>query len=134
MGEIEANLHTLLTSAVIIVQSQRAVCTVSVVIFAECTVATSKTEIYYSSSLKCVTTDWATGVWSPAEANNFSSSLCVQTSSEAHPASCPMDTGIPFAVGKARTGLDADHSPASGAEVKMSMSYTSSPPKHLHDV
>jgi hypothetical protein len=32
MGEIEAKLHTLLTSAVIIVQSQRAVYTVSVVI------------------------------------------------------------------------------------------------------
>jgi hypothetical protein len=36
----------------------------------------------------------------------------VQTSSEAHPASCPVDTG-----GKARPGRDADHSPAYSAEV-----------------
>jgi hypothetical protein len=31
--------------------------------------------------------DRATAVLSPAEAKNFSSSLCAQTSSEAHPAS-----------------------------------------------
>jgi hypothetical protein len=35
-----------------------------------------------------------TGVSSPAEANDFSSRLCVQTSSEAHPASCPVGAGI----------------------------------------
>jgi hypothetical protein len=55
----------------------------------------------------------ATGVWSQAEAKDFSSSLCVQTSSEAHPASYPMGTG-----GKAQPGREADHSPPSGAEVK----------------
>jgi hypothetical protein len=33
--------------------------------------------------------DRAIGVRSPAEAEDFSSSFCVQTSSEAHPASCP---------------------------------------------
>jgi hypothetical protein len=42
------------------------------------------------------TADWTTGVLSAAEANDFSSSLCVQTSSEAHPASYPMGTGSPF--------------------------------------
>jgi hypothetical protein len=39
----------------------------------------------------------------------FSSSLSVQTNSEAHPASYPMDTGGPFLGGKARLGRDADH-------------------------
>jgi hypothetical protein len=38
---------------------------------------------------------------SPAGAKDFSSSLCVQTSSGAHPASCPMSTGGPFPWGKA---------------------------------
>jgi hypothetical protein len=43
--------------------------------------------------------DRATGVRNPAEANYFSSSLCVQTSSEAHPASYPMGTGESFSRG-----------------------------------
>jgi hypothetical protein len=34
--------------------------------------------------------DQATLVRSPAEAKDFYSTLCVQTSSEAHPASCTM--------------------------------------------
>jgi hypothetical protein len=41
----------------------------------------------------------------------FSSSLCVQTGSAAHPASYPMGIGGPFSRGKARPGRDADHSP-----------------------
>jgi hypothetical protein len=61
--------------------------------------------------------DRAIGVRSPAGAKDFSSSLCVQTSSGAHPASCTMGTGGPFSGGKARTGRDADHSPPSSAEV-----------------
>jgi hypothetical protein len=44
---------------------------------------------------------------------DFPSSLCVQTSSEARPASYPMGTG-----GKAQPGRDGDHSPLSSAEVK----------------
>jgi hypothetical protein len=47
----------------------------------------------------------------------FSSSLCVQTGSGAHPASSTMGTGGPFLGGKARLGRDADHSPPSSAEV-----------------
>jgi hypothetical protein len=35
-------------------------------------------------------------VRSPAEVRDFSSNLCVQTGSEAHPASCTMDTGGGF--------------------------------------
>jgi hypothetical protein len=62
--------------------------------------------------------DRAIGVRSPAEAKDFSSSLCVQTGSEAHPASCTMGTGGTFPGGKARPGRDADHSPPSSAEVE----------------
>jgi hypothetical protein len=56
--------------------------------------------------------NWAIGVRSPAAAEDFSSSLCVQTGSGAHPASCN-----PFFGGKARPGRDADHSPPSSSEV-----------------
>jgi hypothetical protein len=65
-----------------------------------------------------MTTDWTIRDWPPAEANDFSSSLCVQTSSEAHPAPYPMSTGGTFHEGKARPGRDTDHSPPSSAEVK----------------
>jgi hypothetical protein len=61
--------------------------------------------------------DRAIGVRSPAGAKDFSSKLCVQTGSEAHPASCTMGTGGPFPWGKARPGRDTDHSPLSSAEV-----------------
>jgi hypothetical protein len=44
----------------------------------------------------CPTADWTTGLRSPAEAKDFSSSLCVQTGSEEHPASCTMGTVRPF--------------------------------------
>jgi hypothetical protein len=54
--------------------------------------------------------DRAIEVRSPAGAKDFLSSLCVQTGSGAHPASCTMGTGGPFSVGKARPGRDADHS------------------------
>jgi hypothetical protein len=60
--------------------------------------------------------DWAIGVRSMAGAKDFSS--CVQTGSEAHPASCTMGTGGSFLRGKAQPGRDADHSPLSSAKVK----------------
>jgi hypothetical protein len=59
----------------------------------------------------------AIGVRSPAGAKDFSSSLCVQAGSGAHPASCTMGTWGPFPGSKARPGRDADHSPPSSAEV-----------------
>jgi hypothetical protein len=46
----------------------------------------------------------AIGVRSPAGAKEFSSSLCVQTGSGAHPAFYPMGTGGPFPGGKAWPG------------------------------
>jgi hypothetical protein len=49
---------------------------------------------------------------------DFFSSLCVQTGSGAHPASCTMGTGGPFPGGKAQSGRDANHSPPSRAEVE----------------
>jgi hypothetical protein len=55
--------------------------------------------------------DRAIEVRFPEEAKDFSSSLCVQTGSGAHPASRTMGTG-----GKARPGRDVDHSPPSSAE------------------
>jgi hypothetical protein len=48
--------------------------------------------------------DRAIGVRSPAGAKDFSSSLCVQTGSEAHRASCPMGTGGPIPGGKSAAG------------------------------
>jgi hypothetical protein len=58
------------------------------------------------------------GVRSPTGAEDFYSSIFVQTGSGAHPASYPMGTGGPFPGGKERPGRDADHSPPSSAEVK----------------
>jgi hypothetical protein len=55
-------------------------------------------------------------VRSSAGVEDFSSNLCVQTGSGAHPASCPMGTGGPFPGGKARPGRNADDSPISNAE------------------
>jgi hypothetical protein len=62
--------------------------------------------------------DRAIGVRSPAGVKDFSSILCVQTGSGAHPASCTMGTRGPFPGGKARSGRAADHSPPSSAEVE----------------
>jgi hypothetical protein len=65
---------------------------------------------------------------------DFSSNLCVQTGSGAHPASCTMGTGGPFPGGKARPRRDADHSHHLVPKSWMSRSYTSSLPKLLHGV
>jgi hypothetical protein len=62
--------------------------------------------------------DLAIGVRSPAGTKDFSSNLCVQTGSGAHPASCTMRTGVLSPGVKARPGRDADHSPPSSAEVE----------------
>jgi hypothetical protein len=48
--------------------------------------------------------DRAIRVRSLAGAKDFSPSLCVQTGSGAHPASCPMGTGGPFPGGKSAAG------------------------------
>jgi hypothetical protein len=61
--------------------------------------------------------NWAIDVRSPAEAREFSSSLCDQTGSGAYPASCTMGTEGPFPRSKVRSGRDTDHSPPSSVEV-----------------
>jgi hypothetical protein len=71
-----------------------------------------------AQSVQCLTTGWTAGVRSPTEAEDFSSTLCVQTGSGAHPASRTVGTGGSFRGGKGRPGRDADHSPPSSAEVK----------------
>jgi hypothetical protein len=76
--------------------------------------------------------DRAIGVRSPAGAEDFSSILCVQTGSWAHPASCTMGTGGPFPGGKARPGRYADTHPHLVPRSWMSRSYTSSSRKRLH--
>jgi hypothetical protein len=48
--------------------------------------------------------DRAIRVRSPAGAKDFSSSLCVQTGSGPHPASCTLGTGGPFPGGKSDAG------------------------------
>jgi hypothetical protein len=48
--------------------------------------------------------DRAIDVRSPAGAKDFSSILCVQTGSGAHPASCTVGTGGPFPGGKSAAG------------------------------
>jgi hypothetical protein len=65
----------------------------------------------------CGLDDWAIEVRYLAQARDFSSDLCVQTDSEAHPVSCTMGTGDPFPGGKTRLGPDAENSPPSSAEV-----------------
>jgi hypothetical protein len=62
--------------------------------------------------------DRAIGVRSQQRQRDFSCDLCVQTGSEAHPASCTMGTGGLFPGGKARSGRDADYSPPSSSEVR----------------
>jgi hypothetical protein len=71
-----------------------------------------------AQSAKCLPTDWTARVRSPTAAENFSSNLCIQTGSGAHPASCTVGTGGSLSGDKGRPGRDADRSPPSSAEVK----------------
>jgi hypothetical protein len=54
----------------------------------------------------------------PGRAKDFSSSLYVLTSSEAHPAFYSRGTGGPFPGSRALRDRDADHSPLSTVEVR----------------
>jgi hypothetical protein len=63
--------------------------------------------------------DRAIEVRSPADAKGFfSSDLCVQTGSGAHPGSNPIGTRGPFPGGKAQPGRDADNQSPSRTEVE----------------
>jgi hypothetical protein len=86
-----------------------------------------------AQSVWCLTTNWTTGVRSPTEAEDFSSSFCVQTGSGAHPASCTMGgTGSSFPRVKRGRGVMLTTHPHLVARLSMSRSYTSSPPMRLH--
>jgi hypothetical protein len=73
-------------------------------------------------------------VRSPAEGKDFSSSLCVHTSSEAHPASCTMGSGGPFPGVNRSRGLTVTTHPHLVLRSRMSRSYMSSPPWRLNGV
>jgi hypothetical protein len=70
----------------------------------------------------------AIGIRSPAEVKAFSSILCVQTGSEAPPASFTMGTGGPFPGAKRGRGVTLTTHPHLVPRSRMSRSYTSSPP------
>jgi hypothetical protein len=72
-----------------------------------------------------LTTDWTTGVRSPAEAKGFSSSLCAQKNSEADPASYPVGTVGPSWVKRGR-GVSLTTHPHLVPKSRMSRSYRSS--------
>jgi hypothetical protein len=56
------------------------------------------TPIFQRGSSGSIVSDY--GLLSPAGTKDFSSNLCVQTGSGAHPAYCTMGTGGPFPGGK----------------------------------
>jgi hypothetical protein len=73
-----------------------------------------------TQSVQWLATDWTTGRprFDPRQRQRiFSCSLCVQTGSGTHPASCTMGTDGSSSGAKATEGRDVDHSPSSSAEV-----------------
>jgi hypothetical protein len=75
----------------------------------------------------CLTTDWATRVLSLTEENDFSSSLCVLTGSEAQPASEQWVPGVLSPEVKGGRGVALTTHPHLVPRSRMSRSYTSSP-------
>jgi hypothetical protein len=73
-------------------------------------------------------------VRSLAGTKEFSSNLCVQTGSGAHPAPCTKDTGCPFPGAKRGLGMTLNTHPHLVPRSRMSRGYTSSPPKRHHGV
>jgi hypothetical protein len=98
------------------------------------------TAISKPSSLVSTVSDYgldgrAIEVRSPAEAKrHFSSILCVQTGSGAHPASCTMGTVGPFPGLKRGRGVTLTTHPHLVPRSRMSRSYTSSSRRCLHGV
>jgi hypothetical protein len=74
-----------------------------------------------TQSVLCLAMGWMTG-WlrfDPRQRRkDFFSSLCDQTISGAHPASCTVGTGGPFPGDKEQSGRDTDSSLPSSAEVE----------------
>jgi hypothetical protein len=78
--------------------------------------------------------DRAIGVRSPAGAKDFSSILCVQTGSGAHPASCTMGTGGLFPGAKRGRAVTLTTHPHLVPKSRISRTYISYPLKHLYGV
>jgi hypothetical protein len=74
----------------------------------------------------------ASGIGSPAEAEGFSSSLCVQTSSEAHPVSYPVGTFVLSSGVKRGRAVTLTTHLHLEPRLRMSRSYTSSLACCLH--
>jgi hypothetical protein len=81
-----------------------------------------------AQSVQSLTTDWTAGVRSSTEAEDFSSNLCVQTGSGAHPASCTVGTGGSFRWGKSGRGVMLTTHPLLVQRLRKSRSYTSCHP------
>ena len=67
----------------------------------------------------------------PAGTKYVSLRQSVKTDSGAHPASCPLDSGV-YSPGVKRPVGEANHSPPFSAVLKNEWIYTSSPPTCLH--
>jgi hypothetical protein len=78
--------------------------------------------------------DQAIGVRLSEGTKDFSSNLCVQTGSEAHPASCTMGTGGPFPGARRDRGVMLTTHPNLVPRSRMNRSYTPSTPKRHHGV
>jgi hypothetical protein len=88
-----------------------------------------------AQSVQCLTTDWAAGVRSPTEAEDFPSNLCVQTGSGAHRASRTVGTGGALSPGVKRgRGVMLTAHPLLVPRSSKSRSCTSCRPKRLHGV
>jgi hypothetical protein len=73
-----------------------------------------------AQSVNCLATDWTTERSRfdiRQRQKDFSSNLCVQTGSGAHPASCTMGTGGPFPGVKRGLGATLTTHPPRSAEV-----------------
>jgi hypothetical protein len=82
-----------------------------------------------AQSVQCLTTDWTSGVRSPTGAEDFSSSLCVQPGSGAHPVSSTVRTGGSFPRGLKRgRGVMLTTHPLLVPRLRKSRSYTSCHP------
>jgi hypothetical protein len=81
-----------------------------------------------AQSVQCLTTDWTAGVRSPTQAEEFASTVCVQTGSGAHPASCTGGTGCSFLGVKRGRGVMLTTHPLLVPRLRKGRSYTSCHP------